>query len=164
MIYRFPFFILEMSTLLFPDLAPWMFFTPLKSSSIRWMFCCLFILFLSLIHFFMCLLTSFTRCSSSLGGVSSLLDFHVRHYMLTHTVTIKPEGIIYFLCALLFSGSHLMLRHFISGWDLQNLRTVTIRCRATPDSAGPVEFLVGNLLRSGTLLFANSSHPRFLVT
>ena len=76
----------------------------------------------------------------------------------SHTVTIKSEEIICFLCALLFSGSHLMLRHSISGWDLQNLRTVAIRCRATPDSSGPVEFLVGNLLRSRTLLFANSSH------
>ena len=34
-----------MSTFLFADLIPGMFFTPLKSSSIRWMSCCLFILF-----------------------------------------------------------------------------------------------------------------------
>ena len=38
-------------------------------SSIRCMSCCLFILFLSLIHFFIRLLTSFRRCFSSLGVI-----------------------------------------------------------------------------------------------
>ena len=66
------FFILVMSTFFFADLIPGMFFTTLLSSSILWMSRCLFILFLSLIHFFMHLLTSFMRYFSSLG--SSLLD------------------------------------------------------------------------------------------
>ena len=43
--FSFSFFILVMSTLFFADLIPGMFLTPLKSSSILWMSCCLFILF-----------------------------------------------------------------------------------------------------------------------
>ena len=55
-----------MSTLFFADLIPGIFRTPLKSSRILWMSCCLFILFFS-DTFFMHLLTSFSRCFSSLG-------------------------------------------------------------------------------------------------
>ena len=66
MVSPFSFFILVMSTLFFADLIPGMFFTPLKSSSILWMSCCLFILF-CLWYIFMHLLTSFRRCFSSLG-------------------------------------------------------------------------------------------------
>ena len=52
MMSPFSFFILVMSTLFVADLIPAMFFTPLKSSSILWMSCCLFHSFLSLILFF----------------------------------------------------------------------------------------------------------------
>ena len=64
----FPFvvFIFVMSTLFFADLIPGIFRTPLKSSRILWMSCCHFILFFPLIHFFMHLLTSASRCFSSL--------------------------------------------------------------------------------------------------
>ena len=55
-----------MSTLFFADLIKRIFRTPLKSSRILWMSCCLFILFFSLILFFH-LLTSFNRCFSSLS-------------------------------------------------------------------------------------------------
>ena len=72
--FPFSFFILVMSSLCFADLIPGMFFTPLKSASIRWMSCCLFILsfvsdtFLKAFpHFFQALFLFF-------GCVSSLLD------------------------------------------------------------------------------------------
>ena len=51
-----------------------LFFARLKSSSILWMSCCLFTLFLSLIHFLMHLLTSFSRCFFLFGCTSPLLD------------------------------------------------------------------------------------------
>ena len=60
------FFIFVMSTLFFADLIPGIFRTPLKSSRILWMSCCLFTLFFS-DTFFTHLLTSFSRCFSSLG-------------------------------------------------------------------------------------------------
>ena len=43
-----------------------MFHTVLKCSSVRWMFCCLSVLH-ECLTFFLRLLTSFTRCCSSLG-------------------------------------------------------------------------------------------------
>ena len=55
-----------MSTLFFADLIPGMSFTPLNSSSILWMSCCLFNLFFVSDTFFKHLLTSFS-CFSSLG-------------------------------------------------------------------------------------------------
>ena len=80
MISPFSLFVVVMSTLFFADLIPGMFFTPLKSSSILWMSCCLFILFLSLIHFyafahFFQALFLFFGCASSLLIESS--DFNV---------------------------------------------------------------------------------------
>ena len=64
----------RMTSPIYADLIPGMFFTPLESSSIRWMSCCLFILlfvpdthFTSFAHFFQTLFLFF-------GCVSSLLD------------------------------------------------------------------------------------------
>ena len=54
-----------MNTLFFAVLIPVFFRTPLNSSRILWMSCCLFIF--SLMHFFMRLLRSFSLCFSSLG-------------------------------------------------------------------------------------------------
>ena len=56
-----------MSTLFFAVLIPGIFRTPLNSSRILWMSCCLFILFFFSDAFFMRLLRSFSRCFSSLG-------------------------------------------------------------------------------------------------
>ena len=56
-----------MSAFFFADLIPGMLLTPLKSSRFCWITCCLFTLFLSLIHYLMLSLNSFTRCFSSLG-------------------------------------------------------------------------------------------------
>ena len=56
-----------MSALFFAGLIPGICRTPLKSSRILWMSICLFILFLSLMHLFMHLLTSFSLCFSPLG-------------------------------------------------------------------------------------------------
>ena len=63
----FSFLIFVMRTLFFAVLILGIFRTPLNSSRILSMSCCLFILFFSLIHFFMFLLRSFSRCFSSLG-------------------------------------------------------------------------------------------------
>ena len=63
----FSFFIFVMSTLFFAVLILGIFRTPLNSSRILSMSCCLFILFLFSDTFFMFLLRSFRRCCSSLG-------------------------------------------------------------------------------------------------
>ena len=62
-----------MSTLFFADLIPGIFRTPLKSSRILWMSCCLFILFLSLIHFY-ALAHFFQSLFLFFGCTSPLLD------------------------------------------------------------------------------------------
>ena len=56
-----------MTTFFIADLIPGMLLTPLMSSRILWINCCLFTLFLSLTHFLMHLLNSFSRCFPSLG-------------------------------------------------------------------------------------------------
>ena len=58
---------LVMRTLLLADLIPGMFLIPLKSSSICWIYFCLFVFFVP--DAFLCLLTSFNRCFSSFGVV-----------------------------------------------------------------------------------------------
>ena len=71
MISTFSFFIFIMSTLFLCRFDSWDVLYPSKSLSIRWMSCCLFILF-CLWYIFYALLTAFRRCFSSLGCVSLL--------------------------------------------------------------------------------------------
>ena len=78
MIFPFSFFIFVLSTFFFTDLIPGMFLTPSKSSSI--FFGCLAVVSIFFVSdtFFMHLLTSFSRCFSSLVvPLLSSSDFHV---------------------------------------------------------------------------------------